>query len=145
MALLDVSEILNDPDFVDTFTVIRRAEGVSDKGRAILTLEGIAAVGVVTMAGPNDLRRLPEAQLQDRTLSIVSKFAFFGASVGYQPDLIQWRNDLYIVSVLDLYPQFGRGFTQVIAPSIDLQDVPIPKVGERLDIDFVLSTSTTGA
>lgn len=145
MALLDVSEILTDPDFVDTFTVVRRTEGVSEKGRAILTLEGFAASGVVTAAGPNDLRRLPDAQLQDRTLSIVSRFQFFGASVGYQPDLIQWRNDLYIVSVLDLYPQFGRGFTQVIAPSIDLQDYPIPKPGQRLDIDFIPDASTLGA
>lgn len=145
MALLDVSEILTDPDFVDTFVVVRRQEGISDKGRAVLTLTGLAASGVVNMAGPNDLRRLPDAQLQDRTLSIVSRFPFFGASVGYQPDLIQWREGLYIVSVLDLYPQYGRGFYQVIAPSIDLQNYPVLKPGQRLDIDFIPDSSTLGA
>lgn len=145
MALLDVSEILTDPDFVESFTVVRRTENVNNYGMAILTLEGFAAKGVITAAGPNDLKRLPEAQLQDRTLSVVSRFQFFGASVGYQPDLIQWRSGLYIVAVLDLYPHFGRGFTQVIAPSIDLQDYPIPKPGQRLDIDFIPDSSTLGA
>ena len=141
MPFLDVSSILTDPDFADRITVVRREEGVSDKGRRILTLYSLDTYGVVTMASPDDLKRMPEAQIFDRVLSVVSKFAFFGACVGFQPDLIQWRGDLYIVSALDPYPQFGAGFTQVIAGSIDLQDLPIPKAGQRLDVDFVLNTS----
>lgn len=146
MPLLDVSSLLFDPDFADTFNVIRREEAVSDKGRNILTLSTIEnVVGVVCAASPADLRRLPEAQTFDRVLSIVSKFAFFGACVGFQPDLVQWRGDLYVVSSLDSYPQFGRGFTQILATSIDLQDLPIPRAGELLNIDFIMNTSSPGA
>lgn len=145
MPFLDVSSVLLDPDFADRFTVIRRVESVSDYGRRVLSLTNLPAVGVVTMASPDDLKRVPEGQTFDRTLSIVSKFPFFGASVGYQPDLVLWYGDLYIVVALDPYPQFGAGFSQVIVGSIDLQDLPIPKPGQTLDVNLVLDTSTLGA
>jgi hypothetical protein len=146
MPLLDVSSVLLDPDFADRFNVIRREEGVSDKGRRILTLTTLAnKYGVVCAASPNDLRRLPDGQTFDRVISVVSKFPFFGACVGYQPDLIQWRGSSFIVASLDPYPQYGQGFSQVIAVSIDLQDMPIPLPGQQLDIDFVLDSSTLGA
>ena len=123
MPLLDVSSILLDPDLADTITVLRRIEWVGTNGRSTTSVQKIGTIGVVTMASPNDLDRAAETQVTTRTISVVTKFKARGEAQGYQPDIILWRGDNYVVKSIEPYPQFGAGFVQLQCDSMDIQDV----------------------
>lgn len=124
MALLDVSlDTLLDPMLTDSFTVKRRPEFIAGTGRSSTTdtiLPNI--IGVVTMASGKDLERLPDDEVFERVISVVTSFALQGETQGAQPDVVVWRGNNYVVRAIDLYPQFGGGFIQAICTSMDLVD-----------------------
>lgn len=124
MPLLEVSiDGLFDPMFSDLFTVRRRTEQVSGTGRSQVTSVSIPnVVGVVTMASGKDLERLPEAEIFERVISVVTAFKLQGETLGKQPDLVLWRGGVYVVKAIDLYPQFGQGLFEAICTSMDLVD-----------------------
>lgn len=126
MPLLDVSDIVTDPDFADRFSVIRRKETVDDMGRASIGEQVFKKVlGVVTMGSPNDLERKDDYQNFTRSITVVTRFAVQGAVTGYQPDIIEWRGTRHLVKVCQPYPQFGRGFYQVECSSMANMDAPV--------------------
>lgn len=125
MALLDVTDVLFDPDLTDTFTVERRVETVGSNGRSTTSVTAFSGLGVVTSAGPNDLARLDDSQRMGRVISIVTAANLRGAVNGYQPDVIQWRGNRFVIATIDNYPQFGSGFTQAICVGMDLVDAAL--------------------
>lgn len=125
MATLDVSDVLLCPEFTDNYIIHRSVETISSNGRPVSTITGLPSFGVVCMASAGDLKRYPELQMLERVLSIVTKTRLQSAVSGAQPDIIQWRGDNYVVKAIDPYPQYGQGFYQVIAASIDLMDQSI--------------------
>ncbi len=66
-----------------------------------------------------------------RNLVIVTKFRLRGpakdGSTQYQPDLITWEGDSYVVKTIDPYPQYGAGFIQAIVGSMDSVDQTVPE------------------
>ena len=131
MPLLNVSDLLVDPDLADTFTVIRRQEAVSSEtGRASVSEQSFTGiVGVVTVQSPNDLERREDYQMMTRSLSVVTRFQLYGAVrgavQGYQPDLILWRGTRHLVKHVDPYPQVGQGFYQIECSSMANTDAPV--------------------
>ncbi len=73
-------------------------------------------------------------------LCVVTKFRLRGPTPGYQPDIIVWYGNEFIVKQLDPYPQYGQGFMQAIVGSVKHIDAaflpPVPDVG-RLDFSDV--------
>lgn len=126
---LDVSEVLLDPMIADRFIVNRRVQTLDSHGRVALTSTAMNGVGVVTASSGNDLDRLDDNQRMGRHLTIVTKFRLRGPSPGYQPDTITWKGDTFVVQAIDPYPQYGAGFVQAIAGSMDLLDQPVPEPG----------------
>lgn len=127
MAYLDVSDVLLDPELADIFTVIRRAEAVSSKGRSTLTPTTIPnVIGVICAAHGNDLDRLDDSQRMGRHISIVTQFRLIGPAPGQQPDNIEWQGDTFVILTIEPYPQYGKGFIQAIAGSVDMIDQPTP-------------------
>jgi len=125
---IDVTDILVDAELTDTFTVIRRKETVDVHGRSsVVETKYPNTIGVVTAVSPNDLDRQDGYQVMNRSISIVSNFFLQGEVTGYQPDLILWRGNKYIVKTVDPYPQFGEGFMQAEAMSEDRTDTAFPK------------------
>lgn len=122
MALLDVSEVLTDPDFCDTFPVKRRSEVMGNNGRMSVDTKDMEGVGVVCVASPSDLRRLPEDQRTGRAISVVTQFRLRASAPDYQPDLVGWQGDFYVVSDIQPYTHFGAGFVQAICTSMSAQD-----------------------
>lgn len=121
---LDVTSVLLDPEFTDSFTVLRRQEIIDAHGRSTLNIVTFPAViGVVTSSNPNDLDRPEEYEAFTRTISVVTKFRARGEVTGYQPDIIVWRGDNFVVKHIDLYPQFGAGFYQLDCESMDRTDL----------------------
>lgn len=123
MPLLDVSDVLLDPMFADKFTVTQRAQTIGTNGRVQVTSTVVNNVGgVICMAGPNDLQRLDDNQRMGRVISVVTKFRLRGPSkdgvIEYQPDIITWDGDLYVVRLVDKYNRYGAGFLEALAGSI---------------------------
>lgn len=130
MPFLDVADVSLDPDFADTFSVLRRVETISNKGRAVITPTTLPnIVGTVCWASPNDLRRLPEEQHADKGISIVTPFRLRTASRdganNWQPDLVFWHGSYFIVVDVQDMTQFG-GQVQAIATSSTYVDPPTP-------------------
>lgn len=126
MPLLNVSPLLLDPDFADTFDVKRRTETIGSNGRSTVseqTFSGI--IGVVTANSPSDLDRQEGYQSMTRSISVVSKFRLRGETTNQQPDIVLWRGSNYVVKHVDLYPQFGEGFVQAECSSMDRTDPAI--------------------
>ena len=123
MALLDVSSILLDPDFVDSFNVRRRNQTIDAHGRAAINETIFSKVfGVVTAISPSDLDRKDNYEAMSRSISIVCQFHLRGETTDYQPDIVVWKGSNYLVKHVDPYPQFGMGFFQVECTSIDKTD-----------------------
>lgn len=125
---LDLEDALLDPDVTDLFTVTRRKEVVSSKGRSTVPVPEVIeeVAGTICAAHGNELDRLEDADRMGRALSIVTKFQLRGpAKVGadvYKPDIITWRGDDFVVRLVDPYGHVGSGFVQAIAVSVDIVD-----------------------
>jgi hypothetical protein len=119
MPLLDVTELLTDPDFMDLFDVIRRLEVPGANGVMTTqdtTYKGVG--GVVTASTPSDLERAEDYQTMTRSISVVTKFQLQGEVTGYQPDIVVWRGTYHIVKHVAPYPHFGAGFVEVECSSL---------------------------
>lgn len=128
---LDVSSVLLDPFFADSFDFVRQPEVVNGYGESTVPQpqQFTRQVGVVTMAHPNDLDRLPEADRSARTISIVTKVRLQGPSPGIKPDVVTWGGNRYVVKLVEPYVRFGAGFVQVLAGSIDTQQAATGSMG----------------
>lgn len=129
MPQLDVSDVLLDPAIADVFDVTRRVQALTAKGRTTTSPSVFKNVrGVVTAAHGNDLERLDDSQRMGRNMSVVTKFALRGPAqvtgTKFQPDLVIWAGDTYVVKAVDPYERYGRGFVQAIIGSIDIIDAP---------------------
>ena len=123
MALLDVSNILFDPDLTDGIIVRRRQQNSDNYGRPNVIETDYPTTAVVTSNNPNDLNRWdPDLEFASRTIHLVTNFKVQGQIEGYLPDVVVWRGNNFIVAYIDLYPQFGEGFYQVVCTSMDRND-----------------------
>ena len=142
MAFLNVSSVLLDPDFCDSLVCRRRQQAMSATGRAIMEEMLLPFSGVVTAISPSDLDRQEDYSIMSRSISVVTKFRAQGETVGYQPDVLVWRGNNFVVKHVDPYPQFGEGFYQIEARSqdkVDGQFLPI------LPTDFQFSKAGNSA
>lgn len=122
-----------DPLLNDSFSRVRRAESRDAHGRSQVTPTTTPNLnGVVTMNQDiEDIRNeFPEVQYATRVINVVTHANFQAAvkdaqGISYQPDLIVWRGDNYVVLRVSPYPQFGIGWWQVTAMSVDKVDVQI--------------------
>ena len=126
MAMELAMDVVLDPLISDKFNIIRRTETVSSvNGRSSTTNVTTNNVcGVVDMFSDRELIReqFPEMQYATNVISIVCKKKLQTAVTGFQPDLVVWRGDNYVVQKCSPYPQFGSGFYQATCSSIDLTD-----------------------
>jgi galactose-6-phosphate isomerase len=126
---LDVTDIILDPDFCETLIVKRREENLV-KGRSTLTVTVIdpAPVGVVLPVDDQPLVRGPDQQNLPRLLEVHTPFRLRGAAKDpgtgkqYQPDIITWNGDDFVVNKVQDYSRFGQGFIQADCSSVDSID-----------------------
>lgn len=124
MPQIDVSFVLADPMFQDSFTVIRRSSEVGADGRAVATETQHPTKGVVTNQDPAELMRRDDGQFVPKAIFVASRFSFRQVSAETLPDIIVWAGVRYEVKQLYPYSRFGRGFNEVVARSLDAIDQP---------------------
>lgn len=115
MPLLDVSEVLTDPDFADTFTVYRQAVTVGNDGRAVLTETTSSAVGVVTPDMWSTLQRAPEGSNVSETITVITQFRLTSSVDGSDADEIVWNGKRYVVIAVGDCSRYGPGFVEASA------------------------------
>ncbi|ENX58784.1 MULTISPECIES: hypothetical protein [Acinetobacter] len=115
MARLDVSDVLLDPDFMDSGIVCNRtAVVVGDNGRSQETKTSTTFAGVVTTNNGLNMDRRPDGTLIKGAINIHTKFALIQGDANNKADEIVWRGKTYIVSqVLDNL-HYGQGFVKAI-------------------------------
>lgn len=127
---LDVSEAF-DESFFDQFNLVRRLEGVNNSGRSVTVdtvTEGL--YGVVTMASPNDLERLPEADISKKSIIVVTQNRLQLSSAGpdadhtYKADVVYWAGDYYQVTTVEDYSRYGEGYIWALCQATDFVLAP---------------------
>jgi|SRR5262252_7248391 len=128
MPILDVNDAF-DPSFWDNITVIRRQQTVDQNGRARVQETPISTRAVVVATSPDDLMRVPEHEMFNKSIEVTTPFRLRGTSVDEtgkvtHPDHILWHGSIYVVRAFDDYAGYGRGFTHAICTSIQNADPP---------------------
>lgn len=111
MALLDVSDILTDPDFMNTGLVCERnAQDVGEDGLAANVTRRMKFSGVVTSDTGDILTRMASGEYTVGSITIHTKFRLIDGSAGFTADIVQWQGRRYTVSNVNDYSHFGKGF-----------------------------------
>lgn len=119
MPLLDVTEVLLDPDFVDFSLVCRRQiQTTDDDNFPINTPQEIPFSGVVTVDRSLEARRMAAGQNINGAILIVTQFRLTQGSKSINDgpnldaDLVIYNGGLYRVTFVDPYTRYGAGFVQ---------------------------------
>lgn len=114
MAFLDVSDILADPDFADSFTVTRAVQTVGSDGMAAQTVTTAAASGVVQAGSGDVLNLLPESARVAGTIEIHTTFRLKLATATGPADVVTWGGQDYLVTLVNDYSSFGAGYVMAV-------------------------------
>jgi galactose-6-phosphate isomerase len=115
MPSLDVTDILTDPDFADTFNVTRSIQTISPGGMASNSSILIANVsGVVTANDDIDLLKMPDGELLSGSITIITKFRLTNGSGAIDADVVTWHGRTYQVKTIGDWSGWGAGFIEAI-------------------------------
>ncbi|MFI7997882.1 head-tail adaptor [Serratia marcescens] len=113
MPLLDVTEVLLDPDFVDTTLVChRQIQSQDDDNFTTNTQQDIPFSGVVTVDRSLEARRMAAGQNINGAILIVTQFRLTQGQPGFDADVVTYRGREYRVTFVDPYTAYGAGFVQ---------------------------------
>ncbi|PRH41084.1 hypothetical protein [Burkholderia vietnamiensis] len=111
MAFLDVTEVLLDPDFMDTGLLCNRmTQAVDDHGRAQNTVASTPFAAVVTSDKGDILHRNADGSRIIGSITLHTMFRLVDGSAGYDADEVEWSGRTYTVVNVNDYSHFGRGF-----------------------------------
>ena len=121
MPFLDVSDILSDPDVVDTTLVCRRnRQGRDDDGFSTdIPAEDIPFSGVVTVDRSLEARRMEAGQTIGGAILIVTRFRLTQGNEDYDADVVTYQGRRYRVTFVDPYTAYGAGFIQAHCELVD--------------------------
>lgn len=111
MPLLDVAEILLDPDFVDSLVCTRNTQTVGNDGIAVDAQNSTPFYGVVTNNTGDLLMRLAEGSRINGSITVHSQFLLQAGSDGLDADIVTWNGRRYTVTNVGDWSRFGIGFT----------------------------------
>lgn len=136
--LLDVSELLDDPMFVETEITVLRRKQVLTKGRTSPELVAIV-VNVVasiqpkdTVIGGNVITREPDKEFRGSNFNMYTRFRIRSVSKQatgdaptdgvYLPDVVIWNGDHFLVTLTNDWSHYGAGFMHAELTSTEAVD-----------------------
>lgn len=128
--MLDVTDVLLDQDLGTEFISVIQRPIVMVKGRATVPNPvRTDSVAAVVNSGVSELMRAQDQQNMPNKVSVHTLFRLTGpakdaTNAQFQPDIIVWRGDFYVVTSLDDYSKYGAGFVRADCASIDSIDSP---------------------
>ena len=109
--MLDLSDIVTDPDFADTFDVIRTTITQGDDGRAYpIEVPTLGVVGVVTQGAGDELKREAVGERVEGNITIHTTFPLQPGEQGKTADIVIWpagSQNRYAVMVTSDYQRVG--------------------------------------
>ena len=112
MARIDVSELLNDPDFVEQITLIKRTVSINEHGENPLTeTASIIYACIQGMAG-SELERQPQSARLHDTITIYTKSILQSEKESGYADVVVWQGNRYQVKSVVNFKNYGVGYTQ---------------------------------
>lgn len=123
-ALLDVTDVLDDPDFLDTTLVlVRRVVAQQQDGTARGAGGPIPFAGVVIPDGGQELIQTPEGNQVRGDITVYTRTALTAGDANYDADVIHWSRAAYRVIATKPW-LYASGYTQAIAALTDLNPTP---------------------
>lgn len=113
MARIDVSELMTDPDFVMTFTIVRRTPTVNNFGENELSETPVSAVGSIQAATGETAKRLPDGVQLSNFKTIFTKAVIKADSAGAYTDQIEIKGQRFNVFQVLPWEDFGAGWFMV--------------------------------
>ncbi|WP_407059402.1 hypothetical protein ACKZDW_02465 (plasmid) [Ralstonia syzygii subsp. celebesensis] len=111
MPMLDVSDVLLDPDFMATGLVCNRmTQTVDSYGRATNTPAATPFSAVVTSDKGDLLHRNTDGSRIIGSITLHTIFRLSDGAVGQDADEVVWQGRTYTVVNVNDYSHFGRGF-----------------------------------
>lgn len=126
MAQIDVSDVVLDPDFQDSFTVIRSIETVDGHGRGQLTPTPTLAWGVVQAASGRTMELTPDAVRTNEMLEIWTEYGLQEATDQTQADVVLWKGKQFMVTHVDDWTNWGQGYRHAVLTRKDLLPAGVP-------------------
>jgi hypothetical protein len=121
MPLLDVTEILMDPDFCQPLVCTRLKQTVGEDGLAVNTPIRIPFTGVVTQVSGAQLERNAVGELITGTILVCTKFRLTDGKIGLTADIVTIGPRRYTVINVYNYSQYGQGFVEAVCDLIPLE------------------------
>lgn len=112
MAEIDVTELLEDPDFTDPLILIHRAASVNNYGENVLVETEVETYGSVQPASGKTVQRLPEALRNENIFSFWLKGEIKSDGTAVYPDLIYFNGKRYQVKNVFDWTNWGEGFSE---------------------------------
>ena len=126
MPLLDMSDVLLDPDFLDTSLVChRQIQTVDDDNFPTNTAEDFPFSGVVTVDRSLEAKRMAAGQNINGAILIVTQFRLTqgqpetDTAPRLDADIVTYSGRDYRVTFVDPYTRYGAGFVQAHCELLD--------------------------
>lgn len=109
--LLDVTDVLSDPDFQDDrLTYARISETVDSQGLGVYTPTVTPFSGVVQPNG-DQMKRLEDGSYHDASITIWTRTRLISGEVGSTADIVNWKGaDYTVMKIMDW--DYGPGYQQ---------------------------------
>lgn len=150
MPFLDVNEVISDPNFASTFTVLRRVATVNGFGESVgIVVQTIPLViGIVIPTGANSLVRQDSFETQTNAIEVITEFRLRTASkdaagINWMPDLVQVDGGTYIVNTSNEFTRFGPGFVVCECDQIDWNGDPASESGTPTSLNSSLASNSS--
>lgn len=115
MALIDVSDLLTDPDFADTVTLITRASTVNSYGEHVITETETEIVAVVQGVDMETLAKLPDGARLSHMITVYYRGTLTAGRADGYSDIIVWRGKRYqVTEINEDFRNYGAGFTEAL-------------------------------
>lgn len=115
MALIDVSELVIDPDFTDLFTVIKQTAEINEYGEMTLIESPENVRGVIQNINNETLKRFPEAAEFADGIQVWYRGKLEAQSAGGYCDIVFWQNARYLVKIVnEQFMNWGGGWTSAL-------------------------------
>lgn len=112
MALIDVSDILLDPDFMSPVSLVHRVPTVNSKGENSLAETTVVTVGSVQPASGKTLQRLPEALRVADVSSFWVKAGIVADGTNKYPDILIFGGRRFQVQTVMDWSNWGAGWAE---------------------------------
>lgn len=129
MPLLDVSDVLTDPDFVQFGLICtRNIQIVGEDGLAVNTPTLFNFTGVVTSESGERLNRIADGERITGSILICTRFRLIDGKIGKSADIVtiparccNSPNALqYTVAEVNNYSRYGLGFVEALCDLVPL-------------------------